>query len=1028
MSMTVVHGIERRPETARVLAAPSGRFVFGDFRFDVAEHRLWRRGREIRLRPKSWDLLHHLVTQPGVLVTKEALHRKIWPDTAVSDDALTRVIGELRRALGDSVRTPRYIETVHGRGFRFVAMVQEVEDGTPEHPSDRGGPPFSPAALGLEPPSLFVGRQPELHRLHECLHRARQGERQLVFITGEAGIGKTALAEAFLRTPAARGPDVHVLHGQCVQQHGGREPYMPVLEALERLLRAPAGSPLIPLCRRVAPCWCAQIPWLLADGPPAGFQAAMLTAPPERMLREVGALVDAVAMNSTIVLLLEDLHWSDNATLDLIAFLAQRRDPARLLILGTYRPAEASAQDHPVREVKRTLRARRRCIDLALGYLSTADVRGYLRARFGDAIQDLAPLLHERTDGNPLFVVAIVEELIRRGDLTRAEGGWVMAVTADRRDLPVPEDLREMVLAQFQRLGGDERSVLEAASVVGVNFAPSLVARALGREAEDVDAAAQHMTRAHLFLNIADDEARGPGTRYEFSHALHQQLLYEQIPALRRQRLHLAVGEALESTAGERLAEIAPELSVHFEQGGDFLRAATYLGVCVARAQQRQASHEAIASAELALDLLGRVPDSPSRRQRELDLRLLLGVSLTLTRGYSAPGVRDNYERARALCEDTEHARQLFEIIQAVWYAQNARFEFDAGRESAAELARIAHRQSAPDLILRAELARGRVEFWSGHLVTALQISTRFLEAVSRQPLEVRPGTPGLHPVVAAFVENGLARWFLGHPDQARAQVRKAITYAEESQQPFSLASALAHAMFLEFLCGNAEETTRLATSTASVCTEHGVSTFGPLSRFFAGVARAAQGDVESGLSEMLPALAEHREAIGPLHSEILVGAIATAYGQARQWDEGLRWVDEGFAITEAVREHLYAAELWRIKGDLLLGKARGATRRKTTEVSALADAARHCFRRARAIARKQQARALELRSLMSLARLSEWRDSSRTARRLLRALLASFTEGFDTKDLQEAKAILDSSEPARRAERASRGLRSSSA
>jgi len=226
--------------------------------------------------------------------------------------------------------------------------------------------------------------------------------------------------------------------------------------------------------------------------------------------------------------------------------------------------------------------------------------------------------------------------------------------------------------------------------------------------------------------------------------------------------------------------------------------------------------------------------------------------------------VRDNYARARTLCEDEANARQLFEIIHAVWYAQMARFEFDAARESVAELARIAHQQSVREFRLRVELARGRMEFWSGHVVTAARISTQFLEDVARQPLEIRPQTPGLHPVVAAYAENSLALWFLGHPDQARAQARKGIAYAEESRQPFGLASALAHSMFLEFLCGNAEGAARLAARTASVCADHAVSTFGPMSRFFAGAALAAQGDVEGGLSEMLlPALAEYREVVG---------------------------------------------------------------------------------------------------------------------------------------------------------------------
>ena len=305
--------------------------------------------------------------------------------------------------------------------------------------------------------------------------------------------------------------------------------------------------------------------------------------------------------------------------------------------------------------------------------------------------------------------------------------------------LAVPEDLLEMVTAQFESRTSDERALLEAASVVGVNFAPSTVARALGRDAEDVESAAQHLARAHLFLNVAGGaEDRGPATRYEFTHALHHQAIYEQIPALRRQRLHLTIADTLESTAGERLAEIAPELSVHFERGGDPLRAAKYLGICAARAQQRLAPHEVIACAELALGLLERVPDTPERHQRELELRLLLGVSLHLTRGYSAPAVQANYERARTLCEEVGDERQLFEIMHAVWYAQIVGSNVDAAQETAHELARIAERQHAPEFRLRAELALGRCEFWQGHFTLAARRFTRFLEDVSRQPMEVR--------------------------------------------------------------------------------------------------------------------------------------------------------------------------------------------------------------------------------------------------------------------------------------------------
>src|SRR5262245_461304 len=388
--------------------------TFDAFHMDLARHRLWQGEREIPLRPKAWDVLRYLIERPDFLVTKDALHHAIWADTAVSDDTLTKLIAELRQALGDSPRTPRIIETVHGRGFRFVAQVREASRDVSSAPLPAGAS------------SAFVGRQAELAKLHEALRLTRQGTRQLVLITGESGIGKTAVTEEFLRIAVSEEPGLCVLRGQCIQQYGQREPYMPVLDALERLLGSPLGPTLIPLFRRFAPCWYVQIPWLLAEGEPPGFQGAMMAAAPQRMLREIGAFLDAMATHATVILVLEDLHWSDHATTDLLSFLAERRDPARVLTIGTFRPADASAQEHPIRQVRQVLRARGRATDLALPYLSAADFAEYFRHRFGGGVEGLAPLVHERTDGNPLFAVAIVQELMRRGRLKSLGAGWVL--------------------------------------------------------------------------------------------------------------------------------------------------------------------------------------------------------------------------------------------------------------------------------------------------------------------------------------------------------------------------------------------------------------------------------------------------------------------------------------------------------------------------------------------------------------------------------------------------------------------------
>src|SRR5262245_34200322 len=221
--------------------------VFDALHMDIPRHRLWRGEQEIPLRPKAWDVLCYLLERPGLLVTKDVLHRAIWPDPAVSDDTLTKVIAELRQALGENPRAPRVIETVHGRGFRLIAEVHGFGSTTgAPGPSADPQPSTAPSRDG-EATTTFVGRQAELARLDECLRRAAEGSRQLVFVTGEAGIGKTTIVEEFLRAASLREPGLRILHGQCVQQHGQREPYMPVLDALDRLLSSSLGPTLIPL-------------------------------------------------------------------------------------------------------------------------------------------------------------------------------------------------------------------------------------------------------------------------------------------------------------------------------------------------------------------------------------------------------------------------------------------------------------------------------------------------------------------------------------------------------------------------------------------------------------------------------------------------------------------------------------------------------------------------------------------------------------------------------------------------------------
>jgi adenylate cyclase len=386
-------------------------------------------------------------------------------------------------------------------------------------------------------------------------------------------------------------------------------------------------------------------------------------------------------------------------------------------------------------------------------------------------------------------------------------------------------------------------------------------------------------------------------------------------------------------------------------------------------------------------------PETRSRQQTELEIRLLEGVSLAATRGYLSAEVRENYARAQWLCEQVGDARQLFEIAHAACYALLSGPDEDEARRGIEGLTRIAQRVNTADSELRAEVARGRLELWTGHFGIAVGIFRTVLERISAESVEFRPGSYGVHPVFAAHAHAGVALWIHGFPDRAHEEAIRGVAHAEQSGRLLDLASGLCHLAFVELVSGRTDAAASAAARAMSVCRDHEIAYFRPLSQFFAGAALLEHGDFAHVLVEMTRTLAEHRVISGTLLTDLMLVVIADAHARSGHWDEGLARADEGLAITEQHLSHTFAAELWRTKGELLVGQARSRRAR------ARLDAAEACFRRALEIARQQEANSFVLRAALSLARLTGERD-------VLRAAYASFTEGFDTQDLRAAKAL----------------------
>jgi predicted ATPase/DNA-binding winged helix-turn-helix (wHTH) protein len=604
---------------------------FGPFRFDETNECLWQGSQPIPLRPKAFAVLKYLITHKGVLVTKQQLLHDVWPNTYVSDAVLKDCIRQLRQVLNDDAKAPQFIETSHRRGYRFIASViagkASLDDAATPAASPYTQPPNVPGTT-----ARILGREAALSQLGQWLEIALTGNCQTVFVTGESGIGKTTLVEAFLQ---AIGSNICILRGQCLEQYGSGEAYLPILDALSRL-GAEHDTHIIEVLRNCAPTWILQIPHLTTIGQRAALQHEILGITRERMLREIAEALELMTATTPLVLFLEDLHWSDYSTLDLVAFLARRRRRARLLLIGTYRPVEVIVNEHPLRGVKQELQLHKLCHELALEYLTLESVCGFLQITFPkhQLPAAFAAIIHKRTEGNPLFIVNLIEFLVQEKIIAERDGCWKLEVDLSEVELAVPDNIREMVDKHVERLDPAEQHVLEGASVVGMDCSAVAISAGLDEDIVRIEEICDGLARKHHFLWPAYLAELPDGTitpRYRFIHALYLDVLYKRVALTRRRLIHGRIGKRGESLYGNRVGEIAAELAVHFEQSHDYVRAVKYLLMAAENATRRSADHEAIALSKHGLELLKALPQSAEHDNQQRNLLSIISNSKSVT-------------------------------------------------------------------------------------------------------------------------------------------------------------------------------------------------------------------------------------------------------------------------------------------------------------------------------------------------------------------------------------------------------------
>ena len=950
---------------------------FSRFRLDLANEQLWRGGEKVRLRRKTFQVLRHLVARPGELVTKEALLDEVWAEAAVSDSMPSICVAELREALGDDARAPTLIETVHGRGYRFIAQVETTAVSAPE--------PRQSAATS-EPAAIMVGREAELAQLHGWFARIRGSQRRVGFVSGEPGIGKTTIVKAFLDS-IAQEHGIRVGYGQCIEQYGAGEPYMPILEALTRLGREANGEPLVEALHRFAPNWLVQMPALLSEAERGKPQSVAQAVTQQRMLREVIQALESIAADSPLALFLEDLHWSDVSTLELISALARRSESARLLVIGTYRPAEILGGDHPLRTMKGELELHKFCEELRLAPLTKEDVAKYLEMRLsgraGWASLDGVPAaIHERTEGNPLFVVNVVDYLIEQGS------------PLDAGKIEAPRNILQMIERNLERLTPEEQSVLEAASVAGAEFSAAAVAAALGRPVGEIEACCTRLSRRERFVNKQGSSTWPDGTvaaSFHFHHALYQDALYDRVPDNHRIELHRRIAEREETAYGERVGEITAELAHHYGRSNEVEKAVEYLGSAAQRALSRSAFAEALAHARAGLALIPALAATAERGHREFDLLATQVRAATAIEGWGSPKTTPGYERMRDLARESGDDDELMAVLVGSCAAHIVAARYDQALEMARQMLIVAKRKKSPGALADAHHAKGWTLFWTGEIGESSAALDRAItlcpDGAGRRTLI------GVDPLVESLNSAALASWAAGYPDRASNLSESAIKRASALKEPFSLALSLRCETWVRAWRGELHLARRMSQQLETLAKENDFASPLAMSRIDEGWVASLQGEYQLGIPLMENGLGTWVPEMAAWHQVLL----AQAFIRGGCYQEALDALATYRVKTARTGEHFGQSEAERLEGEVLLLKDAN----NTLEVE------QH-MRRAVAVAVGQGAKSFELRATRTLARLL--RDTGRRdeACTMLAGIYNWFTEGFDTVDLKDAKSLLD--------------------
>lgn len=891
---------------------------------------------------------------------------------------------------------------------------------------------------------VFVARSQELERLKKGLEASLSGQGQVIFVTGEAGSGKTALLQEFARHAQEAHPDLIVASGKCNAHTGIGDPYLPFIEVLSLLTgdveaKWMAGVisrehairlwNLLPLAAKTLldngpdlinifvpgralvsrseafvtglTNWLAGLKKLVERKSSLPADSALQQS---NLFEQYTRVLLALAQEKPLLLILDDLQWVDAGSASLIFHLGRRVSGNRVFMIGAFRPAEVALGRgegrHPVEPILHEFKRDFGDIELEVGKTEGRQfIDDFIDTELNRLDDAFRNALYGQTRGQPLFTVELLRDMQERGALVKDKEGYWKEGPKLRWDA-LPARVDAVIEERINRLNEKLRELLIVASVEGEEFTAEVVARIKETEIlELIRLLGRELDKRHHLVSAKGIRQleRQRLSLYLFQHILFQRFLYHSLDKVERAHLHEQVGKILESLYGEQAGEISVELARHFLEAGIVPKAIEYLHKAGDKAVRLSAGAEAIAHYNKALELLQQLPETSERDQQELALQLALAVPLQATKGFGAPELGQAVVRARELCDRMGDTPQRFTALVQLctYFATTAQYR--TALKLRDEISRLAEQLKDPLL----EAVSYYVHVWTllnvGELVQTVEYAKHMSDVYDEEKHGFLGYLFGYDLGVLNMGFGSWAWWILGYPDQALKQTLEALRISQKLGHPATLAFITLGACELNWFLKDFEKIHGYTEELVPICEKNGFIYFGAHGYFYRGERKTFAGKVKEGIDEMYQSLAI-MEGTGTLTCFTrLLARVAYACQKAGEVEEGLAAVNKAMGIMQKCDERYMEAELYRLKAELLWMRGEGES-----EVEKY-------LRQALEVSRRQRAKSWELRATMSLSRLRQKQGKKEEARQMLAEIYGWFTEGLNTPDLKEAKALLDS-------------------